>query len=194
LENWTDAVEFEASMDSVRETYKGICESVLTRVGGSHKELDCQGLHLTYSGGYSLNLGLGKKAWSRDQDWPTGIWLENLWIENLTVEDEAIPSGAIWIQPPAHTSLDLADAVDRLRKVAGKILTEEELSRMECKSRKSTAYIDYPLRQSRAELVNLLRSDDAKGFVDCMVEHFEALSRFLPVLENIFEGGKRNRK
>lgn len=194
LENWSDVVEFEASIASVRERYQKILEDVLESVGSTHKNLDCQGFHLTNGGGYTLNIGLGKRAWSKDDKWPTGIWLENLWIENLVTEDENLPGGAIWIDPPKDVSLDLAEAVDRLQQLAKTILPVEDFSHLDCKCRKSTAFISYPFRQSRRELRDMLWKDDAKDFGECLVKHFEALIPFIDVLDEIFKTAKRSRK
>ena len=63
LENWEDATELQGSMESVREKYEEVIENVLRIVRAKHKELDCHALHLTYGGGYSLNVGVGRKAW-----------------------------------------------------------------------------------------------------------------------------------
>jgi hypothetical protein len=42
--------------------------------------------------------------------------------------------------------------------------------------------------------LELLRSDEAKGFIDRMVEHFELMTQFTPVMEKVFQGARRSRK
>lgn len=191
LNNFADVVEFEDSVASVRETYQRILKDVLKRVADAHEECDSQQQRF---GNSTLNLGLGKKTWSKYPDWPTGIWLQNLWIEDLVKEDENHPGCAVWIQHPSHISLDLADAVNRLQQAAKSILPQEDFQQLNCDWKKSSAYIEYPFRQSRQELFSMLLKDDAKEFSECLIEHFELLSQFLPILDEIFQNAQKSRK
>ena len=197
LDNWGDACELEDSMDSTRETYKGILDDVLKKVRGEHKEFDCQGFHLGYPADYALNIGVGKKAWhSLWPKWPSGFWLSNLWLENLISEDECHPSACVYIAPEKST-LDLADASNAILHEAEKrkLLLAGQIASIEVVSnKKSQAWIAWPLPESRRELLDLLRHDEAKGFINRMVEHFELLSQFIPVMDRIFQDGKQSRK
>jgi hypothetical protein len=191
LDNWTDAVELEASMDSVRETYKRILETVLTNAARQHTELDSQALHL--SAEYSMNLGLGKSAWSKYPDWPTGIWLSDLLLENLTSEDSEHPSSWVYIAPAKNT-LDLEEASRAVLKEAERLLPRGQNGEISIVTRKSEAWVAWSLPESRRELRDMLRDGEAKGFIDCLVSHFAVLAQFVPLLNIIFQAAERRRE
>jgi len=194
LENWEDATDLQRSMESIRKKYKGILEDVLKRVCGRHKELDCPPIHLDYPGEYSLNLGVGKKAWPCwDKKWPSGFWIGDFWLENLTSEDEEHPSANVYIGHE-KSDLDLDDAANTLINEARNFLPKKQLDHIERWTRKHEMRVYWPLPESRPELLDMLRNDEARGFIDRIVGHFEVLAQFMPVLERIFEAGKRSRK
>ncbi len=193
LENWADAAELEASMDSVREKYEEILKNVLRSVRAKHKELDCQGIHLGYPADYTLNIGVGKKSWPSLPKWPSGFWLSDLWLENLTSEDENHPSANVYIQPEKFR-LNLDEAVNSVLGAARRILPKDQAEGIEVASKKAYGYVSWPLPEPRRELLDLLRNDGEKVFADRLVEHFEVLTQFTPVMDTIFEGGRRDRK
>jgi hypothetical protein len=55
-------------------------------------------------------------------------------------------------------------------------------------------HVWYSFPQSRHDVLALLLKDDPKEFVQCMVGHFETLAKFIPVIDDIFQVGKRKRK
>jgi hypothetical protein len=179
-------------MESTRETYKGILEDVLKRVTGVHKEFCRQRFCLDYSDdGYTFNVGIGKKAWtSAWPKWPSGFWLCNLWLENLTSEDEEHPSAAVYIAPEKST-LHLDDASNAILNEAKRLLPTHQVDRTK---KKNDTWVEWPLPTPRRELLKLLGNEDAKGFIETLAEHFETLMHFIPVMDEIFQAGKRNHR
>lgn len=194
LDNWNDAIELEDSIDSIREKCRGLLDSVLKQVRREHKDFDCQGFYFKYPAAYTWNIGVGKKAWrSSEPKWPSGFWLGDLYVENLVSEDENYPSVNVYIAPEKNT-LDLANAKNTIEKEARKLptLTPEQIAGIEVESKKECFWVTWPLKKSRSELFDLLRSDEAKGFVDCLVEHFEEMMPFIPVIDEIFQVSKKS--
>ena len=114
-------------------------------------------------------------------------------MENLTSEDEGHPSAYVYMAP-GKSALDLDGASDALLSEAKRLLPSEQVDRIEVCSKKNEAYVTWPLQESRRELLDLLKTEDAKGFIDGLVKHFETLMQFTPVMDEIFQTGKRSRK
>jgi hypothetical protein len=60
-----------------------------------------------------------------------------------------------------------------------------------------TASVYYFLPQPREELLSLLLTNAARGFIECMVGHFDNLAKLTNVLDQLFQTGKpkaRNRR
>jgi hypothetical protein len=193
LKNWADAQLFEESMEDVRENYEKIFDKVLKIVKEKHEELDCPAIRLTNENG--LNVGIGKKSWSMDPNWPSGLWLDTVRLEDLASEEEGIQSAVIWIDPPKNIKIDLDEAVKKLLNAAKNICTkeEDEIDNLDSVVKKSKAYITYPLPQSRQQLRDLLIAEDMSGFTDCMVKNFEVMTQFIPIISKIFQDSKRMR-
>jgi hypothetical protein len=56
---------------------------------------------------------------------------------------------------------------------------------------KVQAWITFPLKESRQELLELLKTDNTSGFIQLMVDYFEQLTQFIPVMDEIFKPIKR---
>jgi hypothetical protein len=171
-------------MEEVREKYEEILGKVLDRVQEKHDELDCLDIHAKNDG---MNLGIGKTGY-----WTSGLWIGGIRIENLTSEDEDAPYAMVLVNYPKK-SLDLEMAERNLRAAAKRILPKEDFRRLDSEASSGYADISYYLREPRHKLLGLLNGDGS-AFIDCMVAHFESMAKFIPVLDKIFQVGKKNRK
>ena len=198
LENWTDAVDFEASMNLARDTHRRIIEKSLGKVRAEHEELDTQALHLEYPAEYDLNAGVGKKEWpDYGKNWPTGFWLGGIRLENLTSEDEERPYACIYVAQKTPDRDFLDDVAEKISRAARDFLSSDQLRGVEVldsSDRQHQRMICWPLLESRSGLLNLLLDDEAKGFVSRIAEHIEFLTQFAPVMDDIFRTAKRSRK
>ncbi|MGO9111294.1 MAG: hypothetical protein ACLP9L_18870 [Thermoguttaceae bacterium] len=192
LRKWEDARLLEEGMKTVRAKYKEMFETVLEDVQDKYPELDRTEIHLANDG---YNVGIGKDAaWPTKPNWWTsGFWLSGIRMENLTSEDEEAPCKVVLLNKPQGVE-DLEWAKDRLCEAAERILTKDELPHLESDSSGGVASIFVPLGESRERLLELLLADEARGFVGCMVAHFESMMAFIPVLDEIYKGSKRIRK
>jgi hypothetical protein len=73
-------------------------------------------------------------------------------------------------------------------------VTKEQFDSLERTVGNTAADISYPLSEPREELLEMLLKDDAGGFIDCIVAHFETLSGFIPVMDEIARTCKRVKK
>ena len=173
-------------MKAAREKYTQVLDEVLDEVAEKYEELDCRSTHPTYEGS---NVGIGKRSWpSKYPDWPSGLWVGHVRLDNVASdEDEYGPGGEVYIGICNDIKLDMAKVAERLLHAA-KTLSKDEFRRAETWSGKSDAGLWYPLPESREKLLELLVKDKARGFIDCMVAHFESLAKFIPIIDEIFEG------
>ena len=85
-------------------------------------------------------------------------------------------------------------ASDTIFNEAKRLLSKPQVDRIEVGSTKNEAWVAWPLPESRRELFDLLRNEAAKGFIDRLVEHFETLMQFVPVMDKIDQSSKQSRK
>jgi len=190
LNNWASATLLERSVKAVRDKYTEILDSALDKVTERHKELDCRAIHL--SDNWELTAGIGRKAWpSMYPRWPSGFWLGCGGLQNLTSMEGDSPYACVWLNPPKSAKLDLEEAVHKLKEAAKRLLSREQLERVEHSLGSGEADISYPLPEPRDELLNLLLKEDSRGFIDCIVAHYETLVRFMPVMDEIMHVRKR---
>jgi hypothetical protein len=190
LEEWTNARLLEDAMKAIREKYAAIFEKVLDKVQEKHEELDSRETRLTNDG---VNVGIGKKSWrSKPTYFISGFWIGEVRIQDLTSEDEDAPDKTIWINHP-EGAVDIEEARKKLRESAMSILSKEELRRADFDSGKGIAGVTYPIIQSRAELLELLIKDEARGFISCMVAHFESMTGFTAIVDEIYDAGNGGR-
>jgi hypothetical protein len=193
LRNWSSACLLEKSMATVREKYDEIFDKVLDAIQQEHPELSRRVQQATSS--YGGSVGIARQTWpDRSSAWPSGLWLDNISLERLASEDEERPSASVWIKPRRELWVDFKEAERRLSKAAAKVLSGQEAKLTSVKADRNEAYLWYPLPTPRQELLGLLQADDPSGFIDCMVEHFEKLTRFTPVVDEIFAAGRSKRK
>ena len=192
LTNWANARLLEQSMEGIREKYAEVFGKVLDAVEEEHQELENRAVHTAVYGG---SVGIAKQAWpSLYPGWPSGLWVGSIALEKLVTEDETAPEAYISVEPSKEMQLDMQRAGRKLRDGAEKILGKKQMKGkgvwIEVKKK---AYLSYKLPEPRHELLELLLCDNGDGFIKRMVEHFEALARFIPVLDDIFASGRRRR-
>jgi len=192
LKNWSNAHLLEESMEAVRNKYGEIFGSVLDAVEKEHPELKSRSIQVASYGGIA---GIGRETWpSMYSAWPSGLWIGNTCLEGLVSEDSEAPDASVWIKPPKDGGVDLQRAVHKLDQAAGKILGRKGAKRVSSKATRSEAYLWYPLPEKRQDLLQMLVTDGAQRFIDCMFGHFDVLARFIPVMDEIFKGARRKRR
>ena len=190
LEQWRDARLLEEAMKGVRTKYAEIIDEVLERVRKSNRALDCPKAYFPGNGLYGT-VAIGKSGWPKGSyAWPSGFWVDNLQLENLTSPEKEAPEKFVWI---SEQGADPKQAEGKLRKAAGRVLSKEELSQSECASDKNGSWLWWPFER-RERLLKLLVNDEARGFVDCMVDHFGQMAKFTSAVDEILITGKRGRK
>lgn len=187
IRQWGDVRALEDAAKIVRTKFVQIFEEVLDEVWKSHRELNSPWTkYLRYG-----NVGLGKKAWLLKPGSYSGFWIQNIGLANLTAQDQEPPYKYVTIENP---SIDLKEAMKRLRTFAEKTLPKEEFDRAEFDSNKTEAWLGIPLKEPRDKLVDLLLKDGGRDFIRCMIDHFEWMTKFTPVLDAILSAGKKVRK
>jgi hypothetical protein len=178
LQDWTDARLIEDGMKVVRKKYDAILDEVLTLVAKNHRDLDHSKRYISPDFG---GVAIRKDKWPKGSyGWPSGFFIENLQFEYLTSAEEERPFKGIWFHEP---NIDQKEAEQGLRKAMAKDKRGD--SDWEWQSIKSGAGLWCWLEQSREVLLQQLYDGDSRGFIDCMVEHFESLARFTPVVDEI---------
>jgi len=190
LSNWDSGILLERSLNDVREKYQKIFSTALDQLGRKFKVLNQRGIHL--SGEYDLSVGIGKESWpSTYSSWPSGFWLGCVTLDDLTSEDKEAPFACVWFNPPKSKGMDLGAAAERLREAARTILTNEQMEKVEQEVLRSEANIWYLLPEPRHELLAMLLNNRPGDFIDCIVAHFETLTKFIPVMDEISHSDKR---
>ena len=184
LDHWTDARLLEDAMDAVRNRYKEIVELVLEEVlKNSRGALDYPKLRINSAYGWA---SIGKASWPRNPGaWPSGFFIENLRLEDLTLPDSDHPFKNVWIFQPIPNG-----AEPKLRNAAEGILGKDEFRRWEFDANSGGTGLWCPLEPAE-ELFKLLVNDEARGLVDCLVAHFESMTKFTAILDEIYASGKR---
>jgi len=194
VENWADAQLLQESMEEVRSKYKEVLSQVLGRVSAKHHELNRRGMRLKDSGGF-INVGIGRDTWpSKDAAYPSGFWLSGVTLDDLASSDADAPRASVFLDPAKDIQMDTSSASARLVEAAKQVLSAEILDRFVCEEPDASVYVYYPLPKSPQDLMELLRKEDAGGFVQCMVDHFETLTKFIPVIDDIYQGADGHRK
>ncbi len=103
--------------------------------------------------------------------------------------EEEEPQRAIWI---TENGADPALAQAGLRKGAERVLGKQKSGQMESGFNNKGAWLLDSI-EPRGELLKLLVQDDSRGFIDCMVGHFEWMAQFTAVVDDILAAGKRGR-
>jgi hypothetical protein len=81
--------------------------------------------------------------------------------------------------------VNLEEAKLKLEKAAGQLLIKNECAWEAGITKNDGAWISFRLPESRQDLLTLLINDEARGFVDHMVGHFDTLAMFIPVVDEI---------
>lgn len=193
LHNWADAILLEDSMKAVRKKYDAMLRAALDVVAKRHKELDCRAIETKDK--FKFKVGMGKKSWpSMWPTWPSGLWLGYVGLRRLTSEDEEIPYACVWLNPPKSADVDLKKAVGQLRDAAERVLPHEHLGNVDQTLKKDQADIWYPLTGAREKLLGMLLSNQPQELIDFIVAQFETLAKFIPVMDEITQGSKRDKK
>ncbi len=194
LRQWSDARLIENSMESVREKHTATLEKVLDVLQSKHEELNARQNLVSKGDG---RLGIGKKSWTTKPNYfISGFWLGDILLDNLTSDDDDPPHKFVWVNHP-EGDLDLEEAQTALCEAAKRILPKEDLRQMNSDQgqwTKGIAGISCPLVQSRAEFIELLIKDESRGFIACMVAHFQSMVGFASALDEIHKSAKRRRK
>jgi len=197
LENWTDARLVEQSLNTMREKYKVVLGKVLAGVRKKHQELDHQGMSLNIDEDDDdqrdiITIGVSKKEWSSmERNQPTGLWLSGIAFGPLIMEREISPNANVFIYPRKESKLDLAEVMGELEDAARRILRDVQFRR---EPEPGIACIQYSLPETQKKLLELLLKDESRPFINCLVSHFDTLAEFIPVIDKIFQQGKRNAK
>lgn len=192
IKNWSDAHLLEESMEAVRNKYGEIFGSVLDAVEKEHPELKSRSVQVASYGGIA---GIARETWpSMYSAWPSGLWIGNICLEGLVSDDSEAPEASVWIKPPKDGGVDLQEAARKLEQGAVKVLGRKEAKRVSTKCTRSEAYLWYPLPEKRQDLLQMLVTDGAQRFIDCIFAHFDVLARFIPVMDEIFTGARRKRR
>ncbi len=186
LGQWMESRLLEDAMKVIREKYEQIFDDVVDEVKQNHPDLNYSKMriHSEYSG-----VGIGKAIWpkTRENGWPAGFYLEELRLENLTSPDLQAPNKSVWLYEPK-----LKEHEARLGNAAEKVLSKAELHRWKSGSDDKSAWLWRPL-EPRDTLFQLLLKDGSRGFIDCMVGHFEEMIKLTLAFDEILGTRKQRR-
>jgi hypothetical protein len=185
LGKWADARLLEDAVRSVRTKFAEVVQVVVDRVKKNHSELDDKGVYLSRDGLRS-QVVIGRTNWRRKSDPLSGFFIDNLQVDSLTATDSKPPHKSIFV---FNSNPKEAEAV--IGKAAQRILGEQEFRRWETCDFTDGGGIW--CRLEPRELFGLLVKDDARGFIDRMVAHFEQMAKFTAVVDEIVGTGKQRR-
>lgn len=191
LDNWKDARLIEDAMKTVRSKYQETIDAVLEGVQKKHREFDCVKSYFPRNGSDGM-AAVGKARWPKGAwEWPTGFYVENLQLENLTSSELEAPIKYVWI-PESEVEPTLAEK--SLCNAAQQLLCTEEFEHLTFESDSDGGWFWCKLEQSEEEFVDLLTKDDSRGFINCLVAHFEWMTKFTAVIDEVLLTAKRSRK
>jgi hypothetical protein len=184
IDRWGEACRLEKSMKSIREKYKELFQQVVETVTDEHPELDSSKLWLTQAWSEG-QIGFGRKSWPHSKDGntevPPGLWLLNLKLDYLAMEDKDAPSAIIWVSK--KTKIDIGAARISMKQQAEKLYSMEELKRLE--NTEDEVLIELPA-PSKRELLDAFSNGDGEEFVKLIVNQFDQMASFVPVLDRVF--------
>jgi len=184
LQNWEAAHQLVDSMDAVRDQYVTVFQPITTAVQKAHPELDDCRTHLNVLGGHA---GFGRKQWPREYaTWPSGLWFADISLDNLLTAESDPPSAYLYVSVPKARKFDLEDTRSRIQKAAPSLLKDEGLKYFAWEEGYPSVCLWYELPESRQELIQMLMDKESEKFVRCMVTHVHTLSKFIPLLDDIF--------
>lgn len=192
LKKWTDARRIEESMKVVRDKYEMVFDEVIDEVAKRHRDLNCPRTKPKWG-----HVAIGKNTWPKaSYGAPSGFWIENVQLENLTSPKTERPYKDVWIFQPL---VDPKETQSRLHKAAERVFSKADFTRLvfdppDPNPKWGGAGFWCWLEQSRDELFELLVEEEARGFIDCMVAHFEWMAKLTKVIDEILMSSKRGRK
>jgi hypothetical protein len=191
VQNWRQACRVEEAVKAVRLRYVELGDRVLETVQENHSELDWWENWLKR---YSC-IQIGGNEWWQQGDDHACIGIEYISLDDLTADNpDDEPFIGIWVGEQKKPLTDV-NGIEQIDAAAKKLLAKDEIERWEWSE--PSDYDDesndlyqyqfsYYLPETRTELLEMILKDDGQEFVDCLVKHFEAYVRFIPVLDEVF--------
>jgi hypothetical protein len=190
VQNWQKACLVEKSMKEIRKRYAAILDRVWEAVEHEHKELDWCEIVVTQSWctGYMY---IGRNDWRVVDDY-TYIGVENLRLEILADDNAEAPFIGIWAGKPRRPAMKM-EGIKAVMSAVKRILPKAEFSwEVQADPSDYEWLLWYYLPKTRQELLGMILDGDGQRFVNCLVEHFEVFTKFIPVLDGVFS--KPNKK
>ena len=191
IQNWTKARTLEESMDAVRQKYWGLASAIAEAVQAKNTALDWQLVYVHHTSGEG-GIGIAKNAWPEVGGYKLGFYVANLRLELLAAEaeDENRPYACVWTKPASRIRIGMSEVNRAILAASRNVLTADERKRCE---KEEEAPVWYYLPETREQLHAMLLEGDGQRFVECIVPHFELLTRFTPTLDKILSkaGGKK---
>ncbi len=185
LQNWSEAHRMEKTMEGVRSKYKELFDRVVEAVTESHPDLDQNRYYVTQFWGDG-SVGFSRITWPGNDMHPAGLWIWNLRLEVLADDTQEAPRPSIWIGPKVAKSVgvDVEEARSRLLTAAVNLLAPDERDQVTDENLgESLLAFKGP---SKRELLEALVQGDGDDFVRRLVEQVDLMSRFVPVLDEVF--------
>jgi hypothetical protein len=184
LQNWTASRQLEVAMENIRQSYSIVGQRVVDAVCGANEEFDFHAIAMTQHWGPG-SIVIGKKAWGYAKEWASGYSFDNLRLEILSDETAEPPTLSIWFSKPEKIGIDKNAAIKAVHDAAKQLLTKDEIKGCKLTNEDNCALI-FQLPQSKNEILEMLIRNDSQEFVDCLVNHFELVTKFTPVMDKIF--------
>jgi len=190
LQHWEDARLLEESMATVRTKYKELFQRVVDVVTEAHPELD---VHVWYATQSWTNgaIGFGRTSWpGSDADVPSGLWIENLKLEILAAEHSEPPIATIYVAK--RFGIDMRAARAAITAEMKRILGEGERESVRAAT-EEWDLLEF-VAPSKNALLTALADGDGQQFVDLLRSPFDLMARFIPSLDNVFQGHMQAKK
>ncbi len=187
LRKWDEARLLEQSMERVREKYAALFEKVAEAVTAGHPELDAHKIYPTQFWATGA-IGFGRKTWPEGESYNLpGLWMDNLRLEVLAAEDHPPPIAGIWLSPKAlkKTSLTMAKMRQEITKEAPSLLAQDEYER-HIRPGADAKYALNFAAPTKKEILGMIAAGEGEKFVDTIVDQFDLMARFVPVLDRLF--------
>ena len=140
---------------------------------------------------YGSQLGFGKASWHTKYDnWPSGFWISNLEFENLLAEHGEAVCGYVWLGIWGDLAF-LDNARAKLSRAAER-LPKPQKSRWFSKAEDDPrSILWYEVSESRKSIVEMVLNGNRDRFANFILSHAQILTRFTPVLDELFAKRKR---
>jgi len=192
IERWGKALQFEEARASARSYYEQLFKKVCEMASKKPEEPLRYVTHCflekvpeaawKHSGGC---VGFHKSKWQGDwSPWPPGIWIWNISLDELASERASAPTASIYLGFRKYNRRRLEELRKRLRKRTQRDPRWRTLNFQTDDESTREPWFHYDLPEERTELLNMVRRDGGRPFVNRIAKHVQLIADLLEGLDD----------